>query len=455
MRIPALILSLAVAFPAFAEVLQLRDNAPDRHVVVKGDTLWDISAKFLKTPWKWPEIWQLNKAEIRNPHLIYPGDVILLTMTPDGPRLSKLETVKLSPRIRYEAIATQDDAIPAIPPGAIAPFIAQAGVIDAERIPNLPRILGAVDERVFMMMGDTAYATRGDGTTKNWYVVRPGADLIDPDTGLSLGKEAIHVGDATTVVQGMPQTLKIERASMEVTKGDRLMPAVPTEFVGMVPRSPEKLIEGRIISAYGGVRATSRYATVVLNKGKVDGLAPGHVLAIFRPGRTVGGPPDKQTAAQRANDLAIYRKEPVEYKNFWEEVLDFVDPFDFFFKPTPDGRRGWRYIDGKCPKAGADIQIHTPYDPAEELVDCPAEAQKQKWAYMDIGCLKYGKSVSYDQPFDPKEVYEPHCRPDPPIRLPDVRTGLAMVYRVFDRVSYALVLESEGPIYLLDNVRNP
>ncbi|MBK6744888.1 MAG: LysM peptidoglycan-binding domain-containing protein [Hydrogenophilales bacterium] len=185
MRISALILSLAVAFPVLADTVKLRDDAPDRHVVVKGDTLWDISAKFLKTPWKWPELWQVNKAEIKNPHLIYPGDVVYLIMTPDGPRFAKIQTVKLSPRIHGEPIPNQSDAIPALPPEAIAPFIAQAGVIDAERLPMLPRILGADDDRVLLMLGDTAYATQGDGYTVNWSIVRPGADLIDPDTGVS------------------------------------------------------------------------------------------------------------------------------------------------------------------------------------------------------------------------------------------------------------------------------
>jgi hypothetical protein len=455
MRISALILSLAVTFPVFADTVQLREDAPEQHVVVKGDTLWDISAKFLKTPWKWPELWQLNKTEIKNPHLIYPGDVVYLVMTPDGPRLMKMPTVKLGPTIRSEPLKSEADAIPTIPPEAIAPFISQAGVIDAERVPNLPRILGADDDRVFMMMGDMIYATAGDGVTQDWFIIRPGAELIDPDSGKSLGMEAIHVGDAHTLVQGMPQSLKVGRANMEVTKGDRLIPAQPTELSGMVPRAPEKAIDGKLISAYGGVNATARYATVVINKGRADGLLPGHVLAVYRPGRTVGGPPEKSTSKHRANDMTLYRKDQVEYKSLWEEALDFIDPFDFFFKPQTDGRRGWRYADGKCLKAGAQIGANENYDPAKELVDCSDPAAVQKWAYMDIGCLKHGKSVSYDQPFDPKEVYEPHCRPQPPIKLPDVRSGLVMVYRAFEKVSYALVMESEGPIYLLDSVRNP
>jgi hypothetical protein len=455
MRISALILSLAITFPVLADTVQLRDNAPDRHVVVKGDTLWDISAKFLKTPWKWPDLWRTNKDGIKNPHLIYPGDVIILVMTPEGPKLTKLETVKLGPRVLSEPLRSRADAIPAIPPEAIAPFIAQAGVVEPERFTILPRILGADDDRTLMMVGDTIYATPGDLATKNWYIVRPGADLIDPETGKSLGQEAIHVGDATTLAQGMPQTLKIERATMEIAKGDHLLPAAPTDLAGMVPRAPDTPIEGKIISAYGGVSATARYHTVVLNKGRSDGLAEGHVLAIYRPGRIIGGKPDAQAKQHRATDLAVYRKEPVEYKNIAEEFLDLIDPFDIFFRAYPDGRRGWRYIDGKCLKEGVALAPNETYDPARDMEDCTPESAKRKWHYMDIGCIKSGKSVSFDQPFDPKDVYQLHCRPDPRMKLPDVRSGLAMVYRVFDRVSYALVVESSGPIYILDAVRNP
>jgi hypothetical protein len=189
-----------------ADQVKLRADAPDRHVVVKGDTLWDISAKFLSSPWKWPELWQLNKSEIKNPHLIYPGDVIVLIMTPDGPRLTKMSGDKLSPRIHSEPLKSKADAIPTIPPSAVEPFITQAGVIDPERALFLPRILGSDDERVFMMPGDNVYASQGDDYTKSWHIIRPGADLIDPDTGKSLGKEALYVGTATTVVAGSPQT---------------------------------------------------------------------------------------------------------------------------------------------------------------------------------------------------------------------------------------------------------
>jgi hypothetical protein len=455
MRISAIILSLAVAFPVLADTVKLKDDAPDRHVVVKGDTLWDISAKFLNTPWKWPELWQLNKAEIKNPHLIYPGDVVVLIMTADGPRLSVIPTVKLTPRVRSEPLRSEADAIPSIPAEAVAPFIAQAGVIDPERVANMPRVLGTDDKRVFMATGDTVYATAGDGFTTKWHIVRPGGDLIDPDSGAYLGKEAIHVADASTVVEGSPQTLRIERSVMEINKGDRLIPAAATELATMVPRSPDKVIDGKIISAYGGVNATARHANVVINKGRGDGLEPGHVLAIYRTGRTVGGLAPKTASKHRASDLELQRPETVEYKNFWEEALDFLDPFNFFFKPYADGRRGWRYIDGKCLKDGAKVSADATYEPTAELVDCTPENAKAKWAYMDIGCLKHGKSVTYDQPFDPKEVYQPHCRPEAVVKLPDVRTGLALVYRVFDKVSYALVMESSGPIYLLDNVRNP
>ncbi len=455
MRIPALMLSLFLSCPVLAETVQIRPDAPESHIVVKGDTLWDISAKFLNSPWKWPELWEVNKADIRNPHLIYPGDVIYLIMTDRGPRLGKLETVKLRPQIHAAMIPDRDAPIPIIKPETIAPFIADAGVIDPESVTHMPRILGTDDERVLLMMGDTIYATQGDPKVRQWFIVRPGQELKDPDSGELLGMEAIHVGDAVTLAQGSPQTLRIEKAVMEIIKGDRLMPAQPTELASMSMKSPDRPIEGKIISAYGGVNATAQHATVVLNKGSKDGLVPGDILAVYRDGRTVGAKsPDKPA---HRTDLTLHRRPVVEYKNFGEEVLDFVDPFDFFFKAFPDGRRGWRYADTKCLKEGVDLTSGDHYDPAEVMEDCPSgpEAASRKWAYMDIGCLRAGKSVSYERPFDPKDVYLAHCRPEPTMKLPDVPSGLVLVYRVFDRVAYALVMEAPGPIYLLDSVRNP
>lgn len=464
MRTPALIALAAMAgilsAAAPADTVQLRDDAPDRHVVVKGDTLWDISAKFLNTPWLWPELWQLNKEQISNPHLIYPGDVILLQMTAAGPRLAKMETLKLSPSVHSEPIP-RGEAIPTIPYAAVKAFLQRPLVAGSALLEEAPTLLASEDGRVMVTTGDRVYAGGIVADARDWHIVRIGKPLVDPDSGQEIAREVAYVGDARTLTAANPATLSINYVDREVLAGDRLIPALQEGGLDFLPRPPQTVVHGKIISAYGSTQASGKYSTVVINKGRADGIEVGHVLAVFREGRVLGPQTMRERIAGYAPDsgyldAAKERQGRIEYKNLGEELVDFIDPFDFFFKPFPDGRRGWRYLDYKCLKPGSGVAADQRYDPAEQAQDCPAEQKKlgHRWAYMDIGCLKPGKQISFGEFFDPKEVYQPHCRPMA-LKLPDVRNGLVMVYRVFDRVAYALVMESSSPLYLLDSVRNP
>jgi len=215
--------------------------------------------------------------------------------------------------------------------------------------------------------------------------------------------------DAETLVAGNPQKLQIKRVTQEVLAKDKLLPAQETTVFEFVPHSPEKPISGKVISAYGaeGISNSGRYQTVVINRGAQDGLEPGHVLAVYRTGKLVKMDEKK------------------------------------------GGRQRWVFLDSGCIKPGEKISFDQPYEPGKAMQDCPGtEVQAGPWAYMDVGCLKPGKKVSFDQFFDPKEVYDRSCvdkTQADAVQLPDSRTGLVMVYRVFDRVSYALIMQSERP----------
>lgn len=317
MRLTSLFaVALTLSFPVSADEVRLQDNAPDRHAVVKGDTLWDISATFLKDPWQWPEVWRLNKEDIKNPHLIYPGDVVHLSRDAQGRALLRLEkgdrvmeTVKLSPGVHGEPIVIREPSIPPVPSGVIEPFLSHAEIIDPAALEDAPKLLGTVDDRALMMVGDMVYADHGDGSTTEWNVVRPGAELKDPDTKEILGFESIHVGDARTTVQETPMTLVITRARMEISRGDKMVPSLPGGLESIVPHAPDDAIDGKIISAYGGLSATSQYATVVINKGLQDGVEVGHVLAIRRPGRSyrAEGGYKRQLPAIHVGLVFVYR----------------------------------------------------------------------------------------------------------------------------------------------------
>lgn len=394
----ALILSaFALSLPVRADNLEIQENAPDRHVVVKGDTLWDISGKFLKTPWRWPEIWQLNRESIKNPHWIYPGDIIVLDRSGGQARLRLirgeahgLATVKLSPAMHEEKI--ESGAIPTIPISAIHAFLSQPRVVSAGALDDAPFILGSNDERVIFAKGDDAYATGGPANVTRWNILRPGKELKDPETGEVLGYEVEYVGDAKTVSPGAPQKIRITRTAQEALAKDKLLPAVDSDTFEYVPRAPETPVSGRIISAYGGVSDTGRHQTVVLNRGAAHGLAPGHVLAIYHTGNTV-----------RLSKTELEKMTWLASRN----------------TAIPDG--------------GA-------------------------WLYSDVRCLKDSNSkLTYDQAADLKAVTRVGCleQDESKVKLPDARIGLVMVYRVYDKVSYALVMESDGPVFLLDTVKNP
>ncbi len=292
-------LSLLSVHPVKANELTLRHDSPDRHIVVPGDTLWDISSKFLKDPWRWPEIWGLNREDVKNPHKIYPGDVILLEDTPEGKRLriaSEKETVKLTPRNTHSThnttklsprIRVQQSglaAIPSIPAAAIEPFLSQPLVIEEDGLEYAPYLLGSSDSRVILSSGDTVYARdmiKEEGSA--WQIFRPGHALRDPDhDGRILGYEATYLGNAKVTNFDEISTIKITRSVEEILKGDRLVPSAGIIFNNYAPHAPEIPMNGRIVSVYGGVRELGQGSIVALNKGIDDGMEMGHVLAVYR-----------------------------------------------------------------------------------------------------------------------------------------------------------------------------
>lgn len=283
-----LLLNLSNTVIAKADDIILRSDSPDQYVVAPGDTLWSIASRFLKDPWRWPEVWGFNREQVKNPHKIYPGDIIILERSLSGSRLrlagddEGTRTVKLSPRIRTEQSSTA--AIPSIPATAIEPFLRQPLVIEKDSLSNAPYVLSSSEGRFVLTAGNKAYVSglpKDKGMT--WQIFRPGKALKDPDQkDLILGYEAIYLGNAQVDVFADISTLTITRATEEILKGDRLVPAPDIVYNNYAPHAPDFPLNGRIISVYGGVTEIGRGDIVALNKGGLDGLEMGHVLAIYR-----------------------------------------------------------------------------------------------------------------------------------------------------------------------------
>lgn len=280
--ISALIFAATAVCVQANEPLNLVNNPPERHVVAKGDTLWSISSRFLKTPWRWPELWRMNREQIRNPHKIYPGDIVWLDMSDGQPRLrlGKPVVSRLEPKVHAEPIA---QAIPSIPASAIEPFISQPLITEAGEENAAVRIVATQEDRVLLGNGDTAFVSGiSDASIEKWQVFRPGKPLKDPETGNVIAHEAFFLGNASLVQVGDPATVRINVAKEEITRGDWLRPAPLPSIVAYVPRRPEIEINARIANIYGGVSEAGAGSVVTLNQGAADGLENGHVLALYR-----------------------------------------------------------------------------------------------------------------------------------------------------------------------------
>lgn len=282
-RIISALLLAVTAVTAFAtEPLKLADNVPDRHVVVKGDTLWGISGKFLKEPWRWPEIWNLNREQIRNPHLIYPGDIVYLDYVDGQPRLrlGKPMAGKLSPGVHEERLGQE---IPAIPREAVEPYISQPLVVEPDALNDAPRIIATEESRVIVGNGDEIFVLgiSDDQNQPKWHIYRPGVPLKDPVTQEVLGFEAFFLGTARMKQRGEVSILEVLASKEEILKGDLLLPADFPDLKSYVPRRAEQEISGLVMSVYGGVSAGGRNSVITLNRGSRDGVEVGHVLGLF------------------------------------------------------------------------------------------------------------------------------------------------------------------------------
>jgi len=377
-----------IAVAPAATALDLAEGAPDRYVVVPGDTLWGIAQRFLKDPWKWGDLWKMNQGQVRNPNRIYPGDVLVLDKSAEEMRLKLLhmETLRLSPQVR--AAPLEPEPVPTIPVADIEPFLTKPLVIAQDQLADAPRIVRTQENRVALGAGNVAYAL---GITKEkgnfWQIYRRGSPLVDPVSNETLGYEAVYLGEARVDKFGDVSTLEIVQSPKEIYAGDYLQPA-PREiaFDSYMPHAPDKKIDARIIALYGSLFETGPSSIVTLSRGAQDGLEVGHVLAIYR---------NLNAPTYNLRESSLY------------------------------GRTGLIYND-KNPNTDYHNQ-----------------------PLGDRNSPLYGRIGPMGWQFKNDKTNLPTAT------LPDERYGLLMVFRVFDRTSYALIMNADRPVNVLDIVTNP
>jgi hypothetical protein len=271
----------------------LAPNAPDSYVVKRGDTLWGIAKVFLRDPWFWPEIWQVNQ-QIQNPHLIYPGDTLRLVYIDGQPRLTlqrgimeRGDSARVLPRIRSQPL---EAAVTTIPYQTVAAFMSKPSVLANEQIKTAPYVFATRDSHVVISEGDIVYARGFSDPAEmgsHYNVIRVGDALRDPDDNRIVGYDGIFTGSGHVTRIGDPATLIMTESSRETEPGDKLFAGgvdVPLDFI---PSPPKTRVNGRIMAVSDGVTVIGQYQVVVINRGARDGLAPGNVLAVLEVGGSV------------------------------------------------------------------------------------------------------------------------------------------------------------------------
>ncbi|MGZ5200602.1 MAG: LysM peptidoglycan-binding domain-containing protein [Telluria sp.] len=299
----ALLTCAAMCAAHAAPASDFRPDAPDQHVVVKGDTLWGISGAFLNNPWRWPEVWGLNRDEIRNPHWIYPGQVIYFDREHGRLTLSKpgsgggdgadgVSDLRMAPQIRTDGLGK--DAVPAIPSSVIEPFLSQPMVVQADDLDGAPRLAASQQGHLFLGRGDTVYVSGDLKGGKSFQVFRPGTPLRDPESGRIVAYQATYLG--TVALQAEPKdganvsTFVVASSNREMRVGDLLVPAPPTPIRNYAPHPPEREVKARVMSIYGDTTQAGQSQVVTVNKGSIDGLDVGSVLQLYHYGKTVPDP---------------------------------------------------------------------------------------------------------------------------------------------------------------------
>jgi LysM repeat protein len=346
----------------------LRDDAPQEYIVKKGDTLWDISKTFLKTPWTWPELWYFNP-QIVNPHLIYPGDKLVLIYVDGQPRLQRAgddtpsvsigsgqgtvsfqkqadttvkKVVKLSPKVRRQSF---DNAVSTVEYSEVSPFLSSSQILTADQIEDSPKIIGSIDDHLISGINNTIYVENLPPSEFSRYeILRPGRVFRSPENNEILGYEGIEIGEAQLQAYDSEKqlgTFLITTNVREVLNRDLVLPSKNSANVfNSVPRPPSDEINASIIALHDAIGNVARNQVVIIDAGARDGLELGNVIAIDQRGATIR-------------------------------------------------RRS---------KSGRDLDSMT---------------------------------------------------------LPDISAGLGLVFRVYDRVSYVLITESNRAIHVGDKIRNP
>jgi LysM repeat protein len=261
--------------------LELVPGAPDRYIVVPGDTLWGIAHKYVADPYRWPDLWRLNSEQVKNPQRIYPGQVLVLKHNGEQPYLD-LETVRIEPRQIVSPLVRE---IPTIPQKTIQPFLSRPLIVEPGVLDAAPRIVALQEDRLLIGPGANIYVTGIKDSQKGLFsIYRPGKSLVNPATKEALGREAVYLGTAKLVRSGEPAIFEVVNAVSEIGIGDDLVAVPGADVLSYVPHAPKGRVDASVLSVLGDQLQGGALSIVALSRGARDGMETGHVLALHQAG---------------------------------------------------------------------------------------------------------------------------------------------------------------------------
>jgi LysM repeat protein len=315
---------------------RLAEDAPDEYVVQEGDTLWDISATFLRDPWYWPEIWYVNP-QVENPHLIYPGDVLALIYVDGAPRVTNMQgsSYRLSPEARVTPLT---EAITSVSYDSISAFLSRGVVIERNEVDSLPYLLATKGDHMLASAGNTIYV-RGTSAQpgERFNIVKIGDQLVDPENNDVIGYQGIEIGEGTIRKSGDPATMALIRSKQEAKQGDRLIPTSVEIPLNFFPKAPSSNIDGQIIAVVGGVTQIGQYQVVVMNRGSNNGLGVGDVLTVWQRGGTVRdhvGGGNVRLPDEEAGTIMVFKVYDRISYGLVMEATTAIHTLDFVRNPT-------------------------------------------------------------------------------------------------------------------------
>jgi len=379
-----LFLAMLLVMPAAAQDVALNPSHPKSYTVQHGDTLWDIAARFLREPWRWPDVWRANPG-VSNPNRIYPGDVLTLSYENGQPRIrsqrtpSGMRVVKLTPRVRVTEL---DQAIPTIPVNELAPFLTRPVVTDSKRIDDAPYVVGFPERHLLAGIGSRFYVRSiMDASSDRYDVLRPGEELRDPDTKEKLGYLATFVAGARLERTGDPAILVVTESQVEVETGDRVRSSSRDAVVrNFLPHRPPQGTQGKIIAVLGGVSQIGQFDVVVINRGEREGIEIGHVFEVFK-----GGTEERDEVRTRRAGWNWRNESPADY-TFW-----YGD-----WEPT-----GWRR---DWPDSNAPLPLHRRAERPSTTYVTPATVSGVMMIFRTFPKVSFGLVMDATRPMHIEET---------------------------------------------------